>query len=96
MSKRKGASTTAADLVPVLAEWEQAIAHLKKARKSLRAWHRRLSGFDPELDYNAHVLVEKAKELERATRMYRSMFQNAKSRGYPEVASADKEYDPFS
>jgi hypothetical protein len=82
--------------VPVLAEWEQAIAHLKKARKSLVAWERRYQCREPELDWNAIVLVEKAKELERATLWYRWAFETAKSRGYSEVTSADKEYDPFS
>jgi len=96
VSKKKRTLTTSADLVQVLAEWEQAMAHLKEARQSLQAWERRYPAFEPELDYNAIVLVEKAKELARATRMYRSMFHDAKSRGYSEVTSADKEYDPFS
>jgi hypothetical protein len=89
-------TTTGADLGLVLVEWREAIAHLKKARKSLRLWQRHYPAFEPGLDLGAFALIERAKELERATRTYRSMFDQAKSRGHFEVTSADKEYDPFS
>jgi hypothetical protein len=94
--KKEHTTTTGADLVPVLAEWEQAIANLKTARKSFGAWQRRYLCREPELDCNAIVLVEKAKELARATRTYRSMFDQAKLRGFSEVISADEEDNPFS